>query len=454
MPATPNQRIALAAGSCLVLGTVAGWALAQMGPRAAGPTVLAAGPSPVESPSAAPEQDHAQPGLAEFRPPRVEVQEQMVSPNSAALDGGGNVPRPEVAADLREELAAFLRSGRFDQLLVERGEDVTRFLVNNYLQANDPYHAMALLERFPREDADLYGSVAQALSAAGARDAAREMYLAAIERDPLDSNWIDAMREIDPAAALAAVDAQISSSEFVDDPLLAAQRASLLAAVGRGDEAKELLAKVLAKGAADEWTLDALLDVDPEWAERELRQRIDGENGTLYALRLAEHLVENERGEEGLALLEQVLARNPGQPEALESMLRLAPERALKALENGGLDRVDPWLLGEAGQQLAAAGRTSEAVDLWMRAAAADLSDEGAVNALLEHAPDRLWDHCREITADTRDDELLGDVGDLYWKQGRHSEAVQLWQRARSLDPGDGEWREKLRAASRGLDPL
>jgi tetratricopeptide (TPR) repeat protein len=457
MRARFDRRNALLAGLWGFVGLVAGWALAQLGPSTAGPTVLAAGPATTttEAHFADREPDRARPGLTEVRPPRVEIEESPHASSVLASPGTNNAQpsSSEVAPELREELTAYLRSGSFEQQILHDG-DATRFLVTQYLQIGDPQRAQALLARFPHPDSDVYGSVASALLQAGDRAAARDMYLAAIERDPLDTGWIEAMRDIDPGAALAAIDAQVVAGEQADDPLLAAQRATLLAAVGRTDEAKELLAKVLAKGSADDWTLEALLEVDPEWAERELRQRLEGEDGARFAARLAEHLVQSERGEEGAVILEQILARDPGQSDALQSLLQLAPERGIAALQAGGVENVDPWLLSQAGHQLAELGRSAEAVDLWLRATATDLSDQGAVDALVQHAPDRFWEHCRSITVETSDDELLGDVADIYWSHGRRDEAIQLWQRARSLDPGDGEWREKLRAASRGLEPL
>jgi tetratricopeptide (TPR) repeat protein len=454
MPTTqPSHRTALTALACLLLGSAVGWAVAQLGQRPA-IQVHAAGPTPVLPPAAHEQRpERAAPGFTEAVTPRIEIPDDTPELAAASASDGAE-PKPEVAPELREELAAFLKSGRFEELLVESEEDLGRFLVYQYLQANDPRRAMALLERFPAEEADLYGSVAEGLLESGDRAGAAAMFLEAIERDPLDVNWIGQMRHIDPAAALAALDAQIASAELGDDPLVAAQRASLLAAVGRPEEAKALLADVLSKGVADEWTLQTLVEVDPEWAERELRARLETDAGNACAVRLADLLAKTGRGEEGATMMESLLESDPGNTDALQWLLSVAPERAFERVQSGAVEGVDPWILSQAGARLEAQGRESEAVDLWLRAAQQDLSDGGAIEGLLRRAPEQLWEHCRTITADTRDDELLGDVADLYWQQGRHDEALDLWRRARRLDPGDGEWREKLRAAGRGQDPL
>lgn len=455
MPTQPSHRTALTAAACLVLGSAVGWAVAQLGPRAGALEVHAAGP--VSAPSSAveaPQTERAAPGFAEVATPRVEIDEDASAGDGASAQDGLQRPPPEIAPELRAELSAYLKSGGFEELLVQSEEDLGRFLVYQYLQAEDPVRAMALLERFPSEHADLYGNVGESLLDAGDREGAAGMFLAAIERDPLDVNWIAQMRQIDPAAALVALDAQLTSAELADDQVLAAQRASLLAAVGRPDEAKAVMADVLSKGSADEWTMQALVEIDPEWAERELRARLETDTGDSCALRLADLLAKTGRGEEGAQLMERLLEREPGHPDALQWLLSVAPERALEHVQSGAFEGKDAWILSQAGARLEAQGRASEAADLWLRTVREDLSDDGAVEGLLRLAPEKLWDHCSSITAEARDDELLGDVADLYWRHGRRDEALELWRRARRLDPGDGEWREKLRAASRGVEPL
>jgi hypothetical protein len=39
-------------------------------------------------------------------------------------------------------------------------------------------------------------------------------------------------------------------------------------------------------------------------------------------------------------------------------------------------------------------------------------------------------------------------------RAGRHGRALELWRRARVIDPGDGEWSGKLHAVALGQDPL
>ena len=50
-------------------------------------------------------------------------------------------------------------------------------------------------------------------------------------------------------------------------------------------------------------------------------------------------------------------------------------------------------------------------------------------------------------------DELWGDLGDLYWTLGLHQDAQRCWERASLIDPGDGEWSGNLGAIFDGSDP-
>jgi Flp pilus assembly protein TadD len=113
-----------------------------------------------------------------------------------------------------------------------------------------------------------------------------------------------------------------------------------------------------------------------------------------------------------------------------------------------------PHLWGQAGNALQAQGRTGEAVDAWMRAFEGDPSEWETGDALRKHAPALLWAHVERLASTTRDDEVLGDLADLNWRDGRTEQALELWRRARSLDPGDSEWSNKLRAVALGKEPL
>ena len=81
--------------------------------------------------------------------------------------------------------------------------------------------------------------------------------------------------------------------------------------------------------------------------------------------------------------------------------------------------------------------------------------DAGALLPLIRR---RARELAAALPADFEDgsqlDEALGDLGDLHWRLGRRGQALDLWRRARALDPADSEWFESLRRAEVGLDPL
>ena len=61
----------------------------------------------------------------------------------------------------------------------------------------------------------------------------------------------------------------------------------------------------------------------------------------------------------------------------------------------------------------------------------------------------------RRVASDeARNDEYWGSLADSYWAADRPADARAAWERARALDPDDGEWPGRLRALDQGRDPF
>jgi len=454
MTRTSLPSIAVVALASLLLGTAAGWTLAQL---EAGPFVPVLATGPAEPQAARGQSELAPPSaLPPSADPAGSVRVALPYPAAAsAPQGAGPEPAPEpIDPDLWAELSSYLRSGRFEARMREQGWPVEQFLIQQYAEGGDPHRALALLERFPSEEADLYSIVAESLGQAGDSVAATSTFLRALELAPFDEAVLERLAELDPGSALSLLDRQAAELGLVGASMLDLQRARLLSALGRTDEARSLILGALDGGAAEDWALGLLFEVDPQAAEGELLERIPSDPSGRLAIQLAEQLAGSERGAEAIALLEGVLARTPDSAEALGTLFELDPERGLAYVDAPAAEGLGPDRLDQAAQLLLERGRDADAVELWLRAVRLDMSDWNALESLQQHAPERLWAHCREVSADTRDDELLGDVADLYWRDGRRDEAVELWRRASRLDPGDSEWTGKLRAVALGSDPL
>lgn len=73
---------------------------------------------------------------------------------------------------------------------------------------------------------------------------------------------------------------------------------------------------------------------------------------------------------------------------------------------------------------------------------------------MAELAPERLSAFYEAVIASSSDDEQLGDVADAFWRQGFKERAIELWNRARRIDPPDEAWTRKLQATYAGVDPF
>ena len=155
----------------------------------------------------------------------------------------------------------------------------------------------------------------------------------------------------------------------------------------------------------------------------------------------------------GREMLLGLIERSPNDEAAWWQLVHLDPVLVFDrwAAQPEGFVAPEKW--GHMGIALLEAGRESDAIRAWEHALTL-AEDMEVAPRLLQHAPGVLWARLRELTSVTEDDELLGDVADLYWQHGNRAEAIQLWRRANRIDLADDEWSQKLWKATAGLDPL
>ncbi len=461
MPPSARPSPILAVAMALVVGLLMGWALSQvleplsrpvLGQASAhssqvGGTTAAAEESlrPAQSPRA------DEMGLESDRVAASAVLPTATPSTTEQTEGPGSAP---AGPDLLAELSTFLRSGALERKLASNQDELLLFLVQHYMQVSSPARALELLRHHPHPESWLYENVANSLRAAGDLAGAAEAYRAALERDPFEMGWIEALRQLDPAAALATLEGKRAEMGLAAEDVMGLQRARLLVALGRREEALALVDQALAGEPLDEAGWAAVEEIDPALAERALRERAGEDESGILGVRLARLLAAGEHKEEAARVLEDLLRRAPAQNAALKALLEIAPERALGFLEAAPREELDSRVWRAAAAYHQREGRIADAIDAWMRTIDLNMSDDDACRGLREHAPERLWAHCARVTAGTRDDELLGDVADLYWQSGRTQEAIELWKRARLIDPTDGEWTGKLRNVALGQDPL
>jgi tetratricopeptide (TPR) repeat protein len=451
-PASP--RSPLVPVLTLLVGLCLGWATNPFG----GAPAEAAAPLRAPAPAANADLPRASAldALDEGADP-ARVQAQATQPATAsALEAAPEASGAPAPQGLLAELALLLRSGRIESALAHDAQGLLRFAIEAWLTAGEPREALALLQRHPQIESHQYARVGYALLNTEDREGAALAFLAHLERagpESFDEDDLRRLGEIDPAAALAFLDSRAATTdEFLAAQVLP-QRAVLLARAGRLEESLTLLRRLAATGALDEQALAALDDVAPEQAEAFLREVAPGDAQGASTLALARLLGGGERSAEAVELVRALLARRPEDTAALATLFALDPSASLEFLA-GAQRELPPSLWTQAGHALQAQGRTSEAVDAWLKAFEGDPSDWESGGALVEHAPHILWPHTERMAADTRDDELLGDIADLNWRAGRRERALELWRRARVIDPGDGEWSNKLHAVALGEDPL
>ncbi len=102
----------------------------------------------------------------------------------------------------------------------------------------------------------------------------------------------------------------------------------------------------------------------------------------------------------------------------------------------------DAW--ASLGDTYRRAGRKDEAAQCYTRAVELDPEHAAAQAGLTRLGGGTLSELERQALADPNNDELWGDLGDLYAARGQREIALKHYLYAMRLDPGDSEWREAV----------
>ena len=359
------------------------------------------------------------------------------------------------AGNLRERLDEYLESDIIATRFSEDPQGLARFLIFEYVNGGDVWTAWEILNEHPLDPAT-FANVGAHLKNHGHLAEAREALLHALRNDPMNTGWAQQLADLDPAGALAILDEQINTRPELASSPLPLQAVRLLLASEQTDEAQRRLEDMLAAGDVNDDIWGLVAQMDDEFAQRHLRKAMADGGDEASIMRLARYLSEHDGDpDEIVSLSQEILERNPGSRQALDMLASIDPELSVRALERS-LER-DPnndALWDRLGDRLIANGDTAGAVDAWLRAYEADPGETSHIWNLREHAPEQFWPAIETAARERDYDELWGDVADAYWEEGRHMEAQVAWERARALDPDDGEWIGKLRAIDEDNDPL
>jgi tetratricopeptide (TPR) repeat protein len=258
-----------------------------------------------------------------------------------------------------------------------------------------PRNKVSRLERRALKDPtndEIWGDVADELVMAGEIDKALRYYVHALRIDPTDEEWINKVMELGGEEVLLGlykdqVHAQPNNDELMGD------YADLLTFLGRRDEA------CMAYQRAQQ-----LDPEDSEWNDRVAECASSGQVDGSAAGSLIE---------------------------ALEGRLEAEPE--------------NDELLGTIGDTLLGAGDSEGALEHYRKALAIDPGDSEWLDKVVAISGQPKLDILMELTQEnSADDELWGNLGDVYLDLGMRDDAREAYRKAHALDPGDSEWERKL----------
>lgn len=316
----------------------------------------------------------------------------------------------------------------------ERGligdQELAAMLVRTYLANGESQLALELLRAYGSEDLGLWWAVAQALGGQGDRAGQREVLLAALEHWPDQQALIDQLIVVDPAAAIARLRALLASQSPPGDLELRGRLARALAAGGGRDEARALVEALLAENPGNVEAIAMMAEFDPARALTLLESGFAGSD---------------EPEVMRAAMLDILLGT--GNPAAAANVL--------ERFEREG-QAVDPSEWGMVAEAWLSNGDTVRGTAAMQRALAQEHGDPDSwVHSLEELAPDELHAALeRRVASDEAlNDEYWGSLADSYWRAGRPADARAAWERAYELDREDGEWPARLEALRAGRDP-
>ncbi len=263
--------------------------------------------------------------------------------------------------------------------------------------------------------------------------------------------WRQGLGRTDPAALLEWIETHRPLAGPGAVAGLDALRAVPLIALGRVQEASDLLARLALDPTQSHTAYSQLVSMDPARAETFLHEELalDADDPTTQ-VRLANLLLEQERGDELRGLLTSWAETNPlALPMVLEELGHELPLEQLEALV------ALPALEGRGASVLFERYADEERWEDAARAYEALVANMEGGNvpgylalppaALIERDPAAAFRWAQRLgRLEHANDEVWGDIGDLLLQLGDEAGAQRAWERARAIDPADGEWTSKL----------
>lgn len=156
--------------------------------------------------------------------------------------------------------------------------------------------------------------------------------------------------------------------------------------------------------------------------------------------------------DESASAYQRALALDPGNAEIQR---RTGHTRSTEIHEMERRVLADPdndELWGDLGDLYAQAGDRVTAGSHYRYALSLDPDDSEWIRKVMEFSDGADLDEMISTAMQSSDDEGIGDLADTLMSNGRTEEACTLYMRALSLDPDDGEWMEKASQCPGGMD--
>ena len=439
MHTTPLLTIA-----ALVGGLLLGMRLGALTSEGGGETVSATdrtGPAPASRGEVdLAEAEHARPHHAASEGPQDPARPRDTPRREVA---GRRESAPTLEGSLAKHLTRMLEEGLLEEFFHEHPEGLEWLVYETYLQTGHLEYALELLQEQPT-DGDYGMRIAQELKKRG-HPAAADALEATLRAEWWRHDTTELLAELDPDRAVLALREVLAEQEPPGDPNARMRLAEALRAAGSSGEALTLLSGVFDEEITpDETAWQLLRELDPADMERRLILALgETPRETWYREQLASLLLEQGRTSEARTALEALLADGTGTFEARQMLAQLDPARAKRFLESAAGTAQDAGLWSELGECRMDEGDAAGAVDAWLEAFRASPGDYAWGRALEEHAFERYIGEFEAAAHASEDDELWGDLGDTYHRRGRIEDALECYDRANELDPGDGEWTGK-----------
>jgi tetratricopeptide (TPR) repeat protein len=391
--------------------------------------------------------------------------EQVSSTQAAEASG---TPLDRTTKDLLElllgELRDLLHCGHLLGIFAEHPAGLANMVLQAWLSGGQPeraLHLLRLLHQFKVQDLESHTllQISQQLLEQGDRVHAKEALELVLRLQPGFWDAAANLARLAPEAGLQLVTELLAGQPDAEQSQwLRGQQALFLIAAKRGREALALRkdAPQPENGEDEDDTagaLDqALVEFDPKLAVDVFNERLAKEYSAETDLLRAHALKSLGKRNEALAIATKLLETEIDNDGAWETMVDLDQQQALRFVQDQATRQPGltvalrrATLLADMKRGEEAAGALEEA---WQ------YNPQRTAYAMLQLDAGRFGSRVQELARQRKDDELIGDLGDAAWHQGRQREAIGYWREAQAMDPSDGEWRNKVRSAELGRDPF